>query len=330
MQLRVPAKWAEQIRRHLAAKGILDREKRSVKNGDSVLFPITGDIKIDGCQIVDGVGPKKDIKPKSLAEALAGVLTDEEIEMAPTAFNIVGDIAVFELDERLSGKGAQIGNALMMAFPNVKTVCKKTGMVNGTYRVPALEVIAGQNRTDTVHRENGVRLHVDISKSYFNPRTGTERARVTSLVKKGENILVMFAGVGPYAIQLAKAGANVSAIEINPSAVSDMQKNAKMNKVDMDIILGDVRQEVPNLGKFARIIMPLPKIAIDYLDIAVAALAEAGTIHYYSFAHDEGEAIAGFTKRLTELQKAPSSLNCIICGAYSPCLSKFCIDASLN
>lgn len=50
---------------------------------------------------------------------------------------------------------------------------------------------------------------------------------------------------------------------------------------------GDVREIVPKLGKFDRIIMPLPKGAETFLDLAKKAIKPGGIIHFYQFSSKE-------------------------------------------
>jgi len=45
----------------------------------------------------------------------------------------------------------------------------------------------------------------------------------------------MFAGVGPFALLLARRGARVVAIDKNPVAVKYLRENAILNKIDLEI-----------------------------------------------------------------------------------------------
>jgi len=327
MKLSCSPQDAESVRRKLIRLGALDREKRIMKKGGKVIFPVIGEPDIEGAELVEGDAPPKEPKPKSLAQALAEKLPPDIVAAAPTAYTLVGDIAIVEIADSVKEHASQIGEALLHLFPSIHVVAQKTGMVGGDFRVPELAILAGQDRTRTVHRENGCRFHLDLAESYFNPRTGTERARVAGLAGDGERALVMFAGVGPYAIQLARAGATVTAVELNPRACADMRENARINHVGVEVVEGDVRQMVPGLGEFDRIVMPLPKIAGMFLGTSLEALAPNGIIHYYLFAHDAAEAERLL---LEKLPKKPSSMETLLTGAYSPCLSKYCIDFSMD
>jgi tRNA (guanine37-N1)-methyltransferase len=109
-------------------------------------------------------------------------------------------------------------------------------------------------------------------------------------VEEGETVVDMFAGVGPFSIQIAKKHQNVNvyAVDVNPDAVEYLKKNVRVNRVIGKVhpILGDARQVVKSkLSAFAdRAIMNLPEKAIEFVDVACETIKPSGgTIHYYSF-----------------------------------------------
>lgn len=263
-----------------------------------------------------------------MREALEGRLDEDELELVPRAFDIIGDIAVLDLPDELSGKRKLIGEALLETFKSIKVVVNKKSNVETEYRIKDVDVIAGEDRTATVHREYGCSYRLDISRAYFSPRLGTERMRVAEQVNEGERVLVMFAGIGPYAILIAKKRkpSEVVAVELNPDAVRYMRENVKLNKVDVTIVEGDAREEVPRLGEFDRIIMPLPKDAQDFLDVAVPAAKDGGMIHFYSFAHTPEELEEKVKEVCSSLGCKIEVENSVQCGSYSPCLSRTCAD----
>ncbi|MBA7599809.1 hypothetical protein ES703_06849 [subsurface metagenome] len=133
--------------------------------------------------------------PRNLREALRGQIPDEELKQV-RAFDIVGDIAVVKIPEKLLPKKQLIGQALMQVHHHVRTVLNQTTPVRGEFRTRELEVIAGEPRTETTHREGGCSFKVDLAKVYFSPRLATERLRVTKQIKPGEVVTNLFAGVG--------------------------------------------------------------------------------------------------------------------------------------
>ncbi|MCX6769456.1 MAG: hypothetical protein NT051_02120, partial [Candidatus Micrarchaeota archaeon] len=142
---------------------------------------------------------KRSGKPKNLREALEGKLSAREMEELVASFDLVGDIAVVEIPDALRAKEKLVAEALMSAHRNVKVVAKKTGGTAGEFRIRPVEVIGGEKRTAAIYREGGCEFELDLNKTYFSPRLGTERGRIAALVKPGEKVLVPFAGVGPFA-----------------------------------------------------------------------------------------------------------------------------------
>ena len=328
MHLRVKRERAEELRQKLLEDGILDSKSKILSDGDSVLIPITKKVEFPGTEIVEIPGEEKEQKPSSLNEALVDTLTEDELELVPTSFDIIGDIAILEIPDELESKKKAIGEALLTTFKNIKTVTAKKTKVGTEYRTRELEILAGEQRKETEHREHGCIYRLNVETCYFSPRLGSERLRVAEQCKDGERILVMFAGVGPYPVLIAKTSSpkEICAIELNPEAVRYMEENSRINKVNVNSILGDVRTEIPKLGNFDRILMPLPKDAGDFLDVALPALKKGGVIHFYDFAHNEEES----TKRVKEICAGLSQkievLNAVKCGSYSPHMYRICVD----
>ncbi len=255
-----------------------------------------------------------------LKELLKNVLGEEELEIAPSSFDVVGDIAIIKIPPQLEKKEKKIGEQLLK-FKNVKTILKKEGKVGEEFRIRKYKFLGGEKRKETLHKEYGCRYKLNIEKVYFSPRIGSERERIVKQVKKGEKILVLFAGIGPYAIQIAKnREVDIYAIEINPKAVKYFKENTKLNKVEnkIKVFEGDVRKIVPKLKeKFDRIIMPLPKDAENFLDLAKLVSKKNTIIHSYIFATSKGEAIKKIDKKV---------INCVECGTYSRDISRYCVD----
>ena len=227
--------------------------------------------------------------PRNLREALKGQLTDEELKQF-RAFDIVGDIAVVKLPDKLLPKKHLIGQALMQVHRHVRTVLRQTGVVRGEFRTRELEVIAGEPKTETTHREGGCDFRVDLAKVYFSPRLATERLRIAKQVKPGEVVVNMFAGVGCYSILIASqsGAARVYSIDKNPVAFEYMDTNVRINKVGDRVvpILGDAREvvEARLRGEADRVLMPLPELARKFFDVALLALKpEGGIVHFYDF-----------------------------------------------
>jgi tRNA (guanine37-N1)-methyltransferase len=211
----------------------------------------------------------------------------EDIVGLKPSYEVIGDIAV--LTETIAEQKEQIvAHALMNRHKNIKVVAKRISPVEGVFRTRKLQIIAGANRTKTIHTENGCRFKLDLEKVYFNPRLAGERNRVAlqAASSRGEEIIDMFAGVGPFSIQVAKRApqSRVTAIDINPDAIRYLRENMKLNGVqNIDAVLGDIKEIYARFRNTAdRIIMNLPKSAYLFLREALSMLnPRGGTIHFY-------------------------------------------------
>lgn len=206
---------------------------------------------------------------------------DEVADQLPRGYDVVGDVAIVRLPEDLDEHLAEIGHALVEAVPPAKTAAVDRG-VEGDLRTRQLEVLAGPDELVTLQKENGCRLKVDLQRTYFSPRLAHERDRVAQQVEPAERVLDMYAGVGPYAVLLAKRGAQVIAVDANPYATELARDNADRNKVQerISVVLADSEQLVPALdATFDRVVMNLPHTGEDHLDAALEVLEPGGRVH---------------------------------------------------
>ncbi len=222
-----------------------------------------------------------------LKTALRGLLTDEEIKHLSSSFDVIGDIAIIKIPSELSAKESLIGEELLRHMKNVVTVMKQNSDVQGEYRIRDVSVIAGLEKYETVYKESGISLKVDVRSVYFSPRLSTERLRIRSLVNECERIFNMFAGVGTFSFVLAKtANCRVYSVDKNPVAIRLANESLNLNKR----LKGTVIPVLSDAGEFAslhpnefdRILMPLPERSKDFLRHALnSAKASGAIVHYY-------------------------------------------------
>src|SRR3989338_1852628 len=96
----------------------------------------------------------------------------------------------------------------------------------------------------------------------------------------------MFSGCGPFPLVIARNAkpSEVVAVELNPAAHQYALRNAARNKAkQVRCMQGDVREVVPALGSFDRVVMPHPEGGEDFLDIALPAVKRNGALHFYDF-----------------------------------------------
>jgi tRNA (guanine37-N1)-methyltransferase len=280
---------------------LVDTSLELARTGDRVLVPLVHDPSAENmlelkqsCAnpvITHASFEEKASKPRSLVNALQGKLPERLLPSLPHSFDVIGDIAILELREELAEFSSAIGVAVMQIDPHLRLVLRKSGEVAGIFRTRKLVPIAGLGRTETVHREFSCQYRLDVAAAYFNPRLSHERMRVAKDVREGEQVLDMFAGVGPYSILIAKTqcASKVTSIDINPQAFAYLKHNILLNRVADRVVpsLGDSGKLASGelRGTANRVIMNLPSESSKFLDAAVQALGEGGgSIHYYAFA----------------------------------------------
>jgi len=215
----------------------------------------------------------------------------------PSSYDIIGSkekaVAIVEIPEDLQKKEKEIANQILTRHKNVKSILKKVSERKGIHRTTEYELLAGDPNTEVIHKEHYCKFKLDPKLVYFSPREGTERLRIANQVKPKETVMLMFAGIGVYAIIIAKKQPKVDkiiSIEINPSAYEYMKENIRINKLGNKIfpILGDVKVKSKEwYGEFDRVIMPLPHNAWKFLDSAFKCLKSHGIIHMYIIEKEE-------------------------------------------
>lgn len=226
-----------------------------------------------------------------LQEELKKKIPGEELSLLPSSYQKIGNIVILNLKEKLWKHDKKIGKIILEKIPDTKTVCRRTDFIKTQHRKPALKIIAGEKKTETVHKEHGILYKLDVNEIMFAKGNLNERNRISKLVKKNEIVVDMFAGVGYFSLSIAKTSKpkKVYSIEINPVAYNYLKENIKLNKVGDKVvpILGDCVVELPKLGRIAdRVIMGLLPSCKEYLIDAMKVIKPNGVIHYHGTAKD--------------------------------------------
>ncbi len=220
-----------------------------------------------------------------MRKVLSSIFSEEELKKAITSIDIIGDIAIIKIPREWENKKYEIGEALLSNLSGIKGVFRQISSANSEYKVRGIEWLAGKKDTVTIHKEHNCLFKVDISKVFFSPRLSFERLRIAKLIKEGEIVVNMFAGIGTFSILIAKNGAQkVFSIDKNPYAFELMCENIILNKVSEIVIpiLGDAKDVVKDLKGIAdRVLLPFPDLAIRYLPYAIDCLKEKGWLHVY-------------------------------------------------
>ena len=330
--LKVPKGKGEQVRKKLLEGDLLDISLKVKREGDHILFPVLSEGAASlGYELIE-----EEFEERELAESdykgLAEVPEDLK-PLLPTSFDVIGDVAIIKLPDELIPNATSIGKALRTAFPRLRTVALDKG-VKGELRVRDLEVISGGPGTETTHTEYGIRLIVDPAKTYFNPRLSNERRRIASLIRPGEIVIDMFAGVGPFALMIAKRSspAVVYAIDLNPDAIEYLRRNIELNRAQKVVpVEGDAREVIFLLPCADRIIMNLPHSAREFFHDALTRLNLGGTIHLYHIC-DRSEIDSVVQELVTEAKGTGVKLKVARkeeLKTYSPSMSVYSLDLVL-
>ncbi|BBL45362.1 tRNA (guanine37-N1)-methyltransferase [Nanobdella aerobiophila] len=196
------------------------------------------------------------------------------------SYDIIGDIAVIKKPMKL--REEEYIKEIRNRYKFIKTILLQETDVLPPYRVPKYRVLYGEDKTETISIEYGLKFKVDVVRTYYSPRLSNERYRIAKEVKE-EEVLVMFSGVNVYPIYISKFSnaKKIYSIEWNPFAVKYGLENLRLNKINNVItFLGDVRDiylYIGNLEDRDAII----NNNIDYINDIIYSNIEVNNIYYY-------------------------------------------------
>ena len=273
-----------------------------------------------------------------LKKALASVLSEKESEDLISAFDQIGDIIIVRIPDILLSKKKIIGETLLKEVKIVRSVYYQASDVEGDFRTRNLEIIAGEDNTETEYKEFGCKFIVDVEKAFFSPRLSTERERIANLIQEGEIVTNMFAGVGMFSIMSAKKKkCTVYSLDINPIASKLCEKNIELNKLAGKIISinGDASKIIKEQleDKSDRTLMLLPERSDEFLESAISTTKNGGIIHYYSHIHADKKSKAGKLSEEHFLQVTPVKseiLNSKIVRAVGPRYYQTVVDVKIS
>ena len=173
---------------------------------------------------------------------------------SPRAFDILGNIAIVKFPREFKHSDKKkYARELMQKNNSVKTVLEKEGRIKGRLRKPTTKWLAGKKTKEVLYRENNCVFRFNIDKTYFSPRLSNERKEIASEIKKGETVLVMFAGVSPFPIVIAKnsSAGKIYSNEINREANKYAKLNIQLNRVKdkVELIPGDIKRVAEEITK---------------------------------------------------------------------------------
>jgi len=100
------------------------------------------------------------------------------------------------------------------------------------------------------------KIGLEVPEGVYEPREDSVLAADHLSKVKAKSALEIGCGSGLLSILLAKNGANVTAVDINPAAVEATKANAKANSVNVNAFVSDLFSKVR--GKFGLIVFNAP------------------------------------------------------------------------
>ncbi len=222
--------------------------------------------------------------------------------------DIIGDIAVLKFPLKGINSWSFIKKLKAKQFlkqnPSVKTVLEKTEKFSGELRLQKTKFLAGINKKETTYKENNCLFKFNVDETYFSPRLSNERKlaaeEILNQIKKNKTphpkIVVMFSGVAPYPITIAKTlkqngiKAKIISSELNTEASKYAEENVELNKLEdyIQVIDGDSKK-LPEKIKFKAdfILMPRPNLEETFLKTALKLSKKSTRIYYHGFGTKE-------------------------------------------
>jgi tRNA (guanine37-N1)-methyltransferase len=222
----------------------------------------------------------EDVNTEDALEVLLPDMTDR-----PTSFETIGHIAHMNLREEFLPFKHIIGQVVIDKNTHIDVVVNKVGTLEGEFRTFNMEIIGQRISPNppsliTTVSEQKMKLLIDFEHVYWNSRLSTERARLLGLFSATDptasRLIDMCCGVGALACFAARAGLEVYANDLNPTAVDCVRQNAITNHVDVHAFNMDAREFVRKLvkddilsdsSKTNHVMINLPEIGIEFVDV---------------------------------------------------------------
>lgn len=246
-----------------------------------------------------------------------------------TTYDLIGDIAIFKFPDKTREKEKKKeALSFMKEHRNIKTVLEKADRVKGRLRIAKTKFLAGIDKTEAIYIESGARFKLNVDETYFSSRLSGERARIAdeiaSRTGKKCRILVLFAGIAPFSIVIARKlkldgkKAEIYSVEINRKASKYAEENVKLNKLEnIKVIQSDVKK-LKLSGKFDFIIMPRPQLKETFLKYIWKFCLRGTQIYYYDFGKDIEEIIKKIENEAKKARKKIKILEFRKAGDIAP------------
>lgn len=255
--------------------------------------------------------------------------------MKPYTYDLLGNIAILKFKEPVKrSEKKQLAKEFLQQNNHTQTVLEKSSKVKGRLRIAKTKFLAGKNTRETTYTENGCKFKFNVDETYFSPRLSNHRSEIAEeivkLTKPNTRILVMFAGVAPLPIVIAKKlklankldNIQIISEEINKKASKYAKENVILNKLqdNIQVIQCDAKKLSKKLKNYNAeritdkfkgrlnfkgnlvplrydiILMPRPQLKETFLSVALKLSKKGTLIYYHGFGKSEKEIKQEITK----------------------------------
>ncbi len=308
---------AETVKKYISKMNILDSKRNILHNRTYAYIPIRDYTKQNIKKLSELLGAnitvmeknKKEIEGKRYVASPIKTLKNDNIV---GGYDLLGNIAVIKIrgfsKDSVGIDLKKVTESILKSNNKVTTVLMTAGPITGQYRIRKFSYVGGKRGYMAAYKENGAVFGFDVRKVFFSNRLSYERGRISRIIKRGEDIAVPFAGVGPFPIVIAinSKPRRILAIEINNYAYEYMKKNILLNKLEGVItpVEGDIRKVAAAYKGFAdRVIMQMPTQSMEFLDEMIMLAKDKATSHIYVFCNS----INGIENTKVEIRKFMNS-----------------------
>jgi len=210
--------------------------------------------------------------------------------MKQRSFSVLGNIAIVNFPDNTFNQiqKKKFAEEILQKNKAVKTVLEKSGKFSGRLRKQETKFLTGEKNKEVLYKENNCVFRFNIDTTYFSPRLSNERKEIAQKIKNNDEVLVMFAGVAPFSIVIAKnsRAKKIYSNEINREANKYAKLNLELNKLKnkIELLPGDIKKIQPKIkNKFDVIVMPRPQLKDSFLEQAFKLSKKGTRIYYYDF-----------------------------------------------
>lgn len=224
-------------------------------------------------------------------------------------FDSFGNIALVKFPKDFSEKKKkQYAKEILQSNKSIKTILEKTDKFKGRLRKQKTKYLLGEKTKEVLYNENNCSFRFNIDDTYFSPRLSNERKEIALQIKKDDIVLVMFAGVAPLPIVIAKnsKAKKIYSNEINRKANQYAKINIENNKLKEKVFLlpGDIKKVASELNKkkmkFDAIAMPRPQLKDSFLKEAFMLSKKNTRVYYYDFCRETKEEESRIIKKIKD------------------------------